>query len=161
MPCGSASSSMVSTADSAAPAFSVLSSGLRHIFLPTGDLLEADSRAVYNKCRLDIQTRSLPVQTGLYARCHDSLRRHIAQEALKFIRALCGVHFIFRQQTLLQLLEGLGLVEQSPDRRCNAVEAEACARFRVERDEFITKLGFHEVHRSPVNSQPVPPWSDW
>ena len=149
MPCGSASSSMVSTAASAAPAFRVFSSGLRHTFLATGDLLQACLRhSLYQALA------GYPDQTVSNAGRHDSLGRHFAQKALELPRTFRRIYLILLQQSLLQLPEGLGLIEQAPDRGCDAIEAEAGASIGLKRDKLVAKLSFHEVHRSRVNRQP-------
>ena len=133
---------------SAEPAAIDFTSGLRHSFLVTCDLLRAQIGSSLMPNRMCLATAC---SADLTVRLDESSFCQILQQRAEFRRALLRLHFVFAEQRVAELIEALGLSELPPHAGCYVVEAEAFARSRIESNEFVAELRLHQLDRTPVH----------
>ena len=69
----------------------------------------------------------------------------VVEQIPEFAFALLRSDIILGKQRVVQFVKGPGYLETAPNECRDTVEPEALAFSRVERHEFITYVGFHQI----------------
>ena len=125
-------------------------SGLRHSFFGTGDLLPSTMLYIgrtLNWLGLMAVDRLASVQ---FLGDDEAPGDQLIEKLAKLQRTLFLTDLIFGQQGIADLLEALRVRQMTPNGGSDLVESEALACLGIECDQLIAELGFHEIDGAAI-----------